>query len=137
MRVQRLQAKLTMSSGNGDKAACLLEYSPGDLVEVIFSSALLGTFSVTAGDLFEALSLIRLKMEKHGYFMLCNGARKNAYPSRMSRQVGGGRKLYLFKNGIQARREDLVDIFEPAEYEQVGTVAEQRVAYEAWLRSLG
>lgn len=137
MRVQRLQAELTMSSGNGDKAACLLEYSSGDLVEMTVSSALLGTFSVTAGDLFEALSLIRLETEKHGYLMLCNGARKDAYPSRMSRQMGGGRKLYLFKNGLQARREDLVDIFESTEYEQVGTVAEQRVAYEAWLRSLG
>lgn len=44
---------------------------------------------------------------------------------------------YLLKNGMQARREDLVDAFEPAEFEQVGTVAEQQAAYEEWLRSLG
>lgn len=101
------------------------------------SSALLGTFSVTAGDLFDALILIRLETEKHGYLMLCNGARRDAYPSRASRQMGGGRRLYLFKNGMQAQRKDWVDIFEPAEYEQVETVAEQRVAYETWLTSLG
>jgi hypothetical protein len=55
----------------------------------------------------------------------------------MARQMAGGRKVYLLKNGMQARREDLVDAFEPAEFEQVGTVAEQRAAYEEWLRSLG
>ena len=81
--------------------------------------------------------MIRLEMEKHGYFILCNGARKDAYPSRMSRQMGGGRKVYLFKNGIPAQREDLVDIFEPTEYEHIGTVAEQLAAYQTWLRSLG
>ncbi|QTD46038.1 hypothetical protein [Ottowia testudinis] len=137
MKAQRSQVNLTISSGGTDKVACLLEYSSGNLVEMAFSSALLEAFSVTADDLFEALSLIRLEMENHGYLILCNGARKDAYPSRMSRQAGGGRKLYLFKNGIPARREDLVDLFESTEYERVGTVAEQRVAYEAWLRSLG
>jgi hypothetical protein len=101
------------------------------------SCALFGTISVTADDLFEALILIRLEAEKHGYFILCNGARTDAYPSRMSRQMGGGGKLYVFKIGMPAQREDLVNIFEPAEFQHVGTVAAQRVAYDAWLRSLG
>jgi hypothetical protein len=135
MEAQHLQAKLEMSSSSGEKELCLLEYSFGVPVEMTASCKLFGTLTVTAGDLFDALSLIRLEAEKYGYFILCNGARKDAYPSGMSRNMGRGRKLYLFRNGIPARREDLVDIFEPAEFEQVGTVAEQHVAYETWWKS--
>lgn len=137
MKTQRQQVRLDMSTVNGDKEVCELEYAFGNPVEMSVSCAVLGTISVTADDLFEALSLIRLEAEKHGYFILCNGARTDAYPSRMSRQMGEGGKLYVFKSGMQAQREDLVTIFGPAEFQQVGTVAEQRVAYDAWLRSLG
>lgn len=136
MKTQQRRVKLKMSSGNGDEEACVLEYSSSNPVEMSVSCPLLGTITVTADDLFEALSLIRLEAEKYGYFILCNGARTDAYPSRMSRQMGQGGKLYLFRNGMPAQREDLVNIFEPTEFQQVGTVAEQRVAYEAWLRSL-
>jgi hypothetical protein len=137
MKTQRQQVRLDMSTVNGDKEVCVLEYAAGSPVEMSVSCALFGTISVTADDLFEALILIRLEAEKHGYFILCNGARTDAYPSRMSRQMGGGGKLYVFKIGMPAQREDLVNIFEPAEFQHVGTVAAQRVAYDAWLRSLG
>lgn len=137
MKTQRQQVRLDMSTVNGDKEVCALEYASGNPVEMSVSCAVLGTISVTADDLFEALSLIRLEAEKHGYFILCNGARTDAYPSRMSRQMGEGGKLYVFKSGMPAQREDLVNIFGPAEFQQVGTVAAQRVAYDAWLRSLG
>ena len=137
MKTQRRQVRLDMSAVKGDKEVCVLEYSSGNPVEMSVSCAVLGTIAVTADDLFEALSLIRLEAEKRGYFILCNGARTDAYPSRMSRQMGEGGKLYLFRVGMPAQRKDLVNIFEPTEFEQVGTVAEQRVAYDAWLRSLG
>jgi hypothetical protein len=130
-----LQASLEMSSRSGQKEPCLLEYSSGVPVEMIAVSKLFGTVRVTAGDLFDALTLIRLEAEKRGFLFLCNGARKDAYPSGMSRQMGRARKVYIFRDGIPARREDLVDIFEPAEFERTGTVAEQRSAYEAWCKS--
>jgi len=137
MKTQRRQVRLDMSTVNGDKEVCVLEYAPGKPVEISVSCAVLGTISVTADDLFEALILIRLEAEKHGYFILCNGARTDAYPSRMSRQMGDGERLYLFRIGEPVQREDLVNIFEPTEFQQVGTVAAQRMAYEEWLRSLG
>lgn len=137
MKTQRQQVRLDMSTVNGDKEVCVLEYASGNPVEMSVSSAVLETISVTAADLFEALSMIRLEAEKHGYLILCNGSRTDAYPSRMSRQMGEGGKLYVFKIGMPAQREDLVNIFEPTEFQQVGTVAAQRVAYDAWLRSLG
>ena len=136
MKTQRRQVRLDISTVNCDKDVCVLEYAPGSPVEMSASCTVLGTISVTADDLFEALNLIRLEAEKHGYFILCNGARTDAYPSRMSRQMGEGGKLYLFEIGKPAQRENLVNIFEPAELQQVGTVAAQRMAYDAWLRSL-
>lgn len=137
MKTQRQQVRLGMSTVNGEEEVCVLEYTSGNPVKMSVSCAVLGSFSVVADDLFEALSLIRLEAEKHGYFILCNGARIDAYPSRMSRQMGEGGKLYVCKIGMPAQREDLVSMFDLAEFQHVGTVAAQRVAYDAWLRSLG
>ncbi len=136
MKTQRQQVRLDMATVNGDKEVCLLEYTSGKPVDMSVSCAVLGTISVTADDLFEALRLIRLEAEKHGYLILCNGARIDAYPSRMSRQMGKGGKLYVFKIGMPAQRDDLVNIFDPTEFQRVGTVAAQRVAYDEWLSSL-
>jgi hypothetical protein len=137
MRRQRSQAHVEICSPDGSRETCLLEYASGNQVEMTASCALLGTINVTSSDLFEALNQIRLATEEHGYFMLCNGARKDAYPSRMSRQMGKSGKVYLFKNGLQARKEDLVDLLAPAALDQVTTVSQQRKNYEEWLNSLG
>lgn len=99
-------------------------------------SASIGVVSIEAEDVFGALIKLRRKLEDHGRLLLCNAARKDAYPSRMLREMGGGRKSYLLHQGKQAAKSDLIDIFEPADYEQVGTVEEQQQGYEKWLRSL-
>jgi hypothetical protein len=96
----------------------------------------LGPMSFKGDDVFDALVAMRLRLEQDGYRLLCNAARKDAYPSRMSREMSGGRKVYIFKAGRQALREDLIDVFDPATYDEVGTVSEQRSNYEAWIRSL-
>jgi hypothetical protein len=137
MKTQQQLVQLAMSNVNGDKDICVLEYATEKPFVISASSAVFGTISVTADDLFEALNLIRLEAEKHDYFILCNGARIDAYPSRMSRQMGEGSKVYLFKTGTPALSKDLVNIFESTEFQHVGTVHAQRVAYDAWLRSLG
>jgi hypothetical protein len=50
--------------------------------------------------------------------------------------MGGGRKIYILSRGLQASDEDLVDVLGMATIDQVGTVEEQRIGYENWLRSL-
>jgi hypothetical protein len=99
-------------------------------------SASIGMVSIEADDVFAALVKLRLQLEDRDRLLLCNAARKDAYPSRMLREMGGGRKSYLLRQGQQASKRDLIDVFEPAAYEQVGTVEEQRQEYEKWLRSL-
>lgn len=115
---------------------CEIILTKGYPVKLEVHAKLLGSLTFTSDDLFEALIALRLRLELDGYVLLCNAARKDAYPSRISREMGGGRKVYLHKLGMQGRREDLVDTLGVAAYEQVGTVAEQRAFYDAWLESL-
>jgi hypothetical protein len=82
-------------------------------------------------DLYEALQNLRQDLEPEGVRILCAGARTDVAPSGMGRSMGGGRKVYILKIGQQAT-SDLVDIFDPAEPDLIGTVEEQRAYFERW-----
>lgn len=88
-------------------------------------------------DLFKSLKLIRAYFETYGSKLLCNGARVDVYPSGMSRGMGRGRKAYVLVQGRQARRENLVDIFDYAEPNMVDTIGAQEAYYKNWVTSLG
>lgn len=114
---------------------CNIEFTQTFPVEMICKSVSFGEISFTGENLFDTLCKFRIRLEQDGYLLLCNAARKDAYPSRMSAQMG--RAVYLLKLGAQAKRENLVGLFDPASLDQVCYVAEQRRNYEIWLRSLG
>jgi hypothetical protein len=86
-------------------------------------------------DLFEALIAMRRSFEERGCRLLCAGARPNAWPSAMSRDMGGGRKVFIVQMGMYADLDTLVDIFDYAEPGAVGTVEEQRAYRPKWLDS--
>ena len=86
-------------------------------------------------DLFEALCNLRKYLEPKGLRVLCNGSRVDAFPSEMSRQMGGGRRLYILKMGQPAQEDSLVDMFDMACDGKVGTVAEQEEYFKRWLAS--
>ena len=88
-----------------------------------------------ASDLFECLVKIRSNLEEERAKVLCNGARLDAYPSRMAREMGGGKKVYLMKMGEKARPEDLVNTFDEAPIEKIGSVADQQDYFLRWLQS--
>lgn len=127
---------LKISSLSGESEPCEIDFEPGYPLVIQVRTQHFGAMTFTDNDLFGALSKLRLQLEQNGYLLLCNAARKDAFPSRMAREMGGGRKIYLLTNGVQARREDLVDIFCAASLNQVCTVAEQLARYEEWMRSL-
>lgn len=85
-------------------------------------------------DLFEALIALRLKLEETGYRVLCAGARVDVFPSGMSRNMGGARKAYITRLGEPAT--NLIDIFDEAKAELVGTVEGQKEFHNKWGRSL-
>jgi len=127
---------LQIASISGISESCEINFEQRSSIDVQIETQCLGTVTFTDNDLFGALLKLRLQLEQKGYLLLCNAARKDAYPSRMAREMGGGRKIYLLTPGVQARREDLVDIFGAASLDQVGTVAKQHAFYENWIRSL-
>jgi len=88
-------------------------------------------------DLFESLKLINTYFENELSKLLCNGARVDVCSSGMSRSIGNGRKVYITVLGKQARRNDLVDIFDFAKPNEVGTVQEQENYHKKWISSLG
>jgi len=89
-----------------------------------------------ADDLFNALVDLREKLDRSGIKLLCNGARKDVYPSGMSRSMGGGRKAYVIRKGHPARMASLLDIFDPADIDSVVSVCEQQAFHEEWFASL-
>ncbi len=134
MTVKKIQ--LTIAKRTGEISQCGLDYQKNDPPLIVFRSSIYGKKTFSGGDLFDSLNLLREYLEEDNWFLLCNGSRLNAYPSRMSRQMSGGKKLYLLTMGKQARRDDLVDMFEQACIKDVATTSEQRLFYSRWLKSL-
>ncbi|MGA3988737.1 hypothetical protein ACI2TK_21305 [Ralstonia nicotianae] len=127
---------MEIASFSGEREPCEIEFTQGVPGTLCVRSARFGALSFTNDNLFAAMSAYRRRLEQDGYLLLCNGARRDAYPSQMILEMGGGRKIYLLQPGRQTSRQDLVDIFGAATIEQVCTVAEQRASYDAWIRSL-
>ena len=85
-------------------------------------------------DLFEALVELRRELERIGYQVLCVGARVDAFPSSMSRSMGGGRKVYIARLGEPATAT--ADICDEAESGAVGTIEQQKEFHNKWIHSL-
>ncbi len=91
----------------------------------------IGDHAVIADDLFEALRLLRLEMERHGWRLAVQGARRDTWPSGMLRDQLDGGAVYVLPLDPKARPE-AVATFDPAPQELLATVAEQEAAWEAW-----
>jgi hypothetical protein len=84
----------------------------------------------TAQDLFGALERVRKQLEAARMLLCCKGARADVFPSGMARQSWGGRRAYQLQEGRKPSRQDLVDIFDPADCEDVVTVRRQYQSVE-------
>lgn len=89
-----------------------------------------------ADDLHGAFVDLRSWLDGLGVKLLCNGARVDVTPSGMSRGMSGGRKAYIIRLGKPSLSSDLVDVFEYAEPEKIGTVQQQKEFYKKWVSSL-
>ncbi len=86
-------------------------------------------------DQFEALKDLRRDLAGEGLAVLCAGARRDVFPSAMSREMSGGRKAYVCRMGSRGSADDLVDIFDPAPSDLIGSVEEQAEFHAGWFRS--
>lgn len=89
-----------------------------------------------AADCFAALQIIRRKAEGRDWKICCKGARRNVWPSAMSREMGGGLKAYVLEMGRQGRADSLVDIFDEDVPESYSSVSDQEAYAHAWFESL-
>lgn len=87
-------------------------------------------------NFFEALTQIRLELEREDIIIRCNGAAENVFPSPMLLSMGVGRYAYHNTLGKQATRNDLVDIFEADTSFEFVTVDKQNKYHSNWIRSL-
>ena len=122
--------------GDGSIKHSLVEYSNTPPWTLKFSGLELKRREFSGDDLFETLTELRRELETIDAKLLCAGARADVFPSGMSRGMGGGKKAYITRLGHQAVRTDLVDIFDDAEPDAVGTVEEQRAFHQQWVQSL-
>lgn len=89
-----------------------------------------------ADDCFAALQIIRREAEGRDWKICCKGARRNVWPSAMSRQMGGGVKAYVLKMGQQAQADSLIEIFDDDDPEWYSWVSDQEAYANAWFESL-
>ncbi|MEV0842236.1 hypothetical protein AB0I55_22190 [Actinocatenispora sera] len=85
-------------------------------------------------DLFECLKAVRLALENNGFLICCQGSRPTVFPSGMSRQMSNGRLAYPLRRTPPLTSDDLIDIFAPAQFVEVGTVEDQRQAVRNFFR---
>lgn len=131
------ERKIQIKHSDGAETSALLKIVQAQGgVHLTLDDQRLGTIEAVGNGAFEALNNMRLKLEKKGIRLLCAGARKDLFPSGMSRSMGGGRKAYLLKMGEPAKMDSLVDIFDSAPVETVGTVDEQQRFYNDWIDSI-
>ncbi|SIO64951.1 hypothetical protein SAMN05444166_7499 [Singulisphaera sp. GP187] len=116
----------------------LWDESPDDPVTVRLELSFNGaTVSADSEEgYFDALCQIRQVIEPDGYRLLCLGASRGVYPSRMSRGMGTGDLAYKLEKGRAAASKDLVSIFSSNESLVSVTIGEQQAYFDEWLESL-
>lgn len=78
----------------------------------------------------------RLREIDKGVVYYCKGAKINVVPSRMTRQMGMGIFVYETALGHQARKENLVNIFDYEDKDLSSDPAQQDIYKEEWFTSL-
>lgn len=89
-------------------------------------------YTATAMDMFESLVRLRRQLEPEGWAIAVQGARRDTYPSGMSRDMGGGLRIYVMRTGHKPSEADLVDTLADADLERIVTVAEQQTWHAEW-----
>lgn len=121
----------------GARTAAELEWTDRPPWSVVLRIPGADPIEASADDLFACLSGVRRAASQIGWRVCVAGARADAWPSRMSSQMGGAALVYVHVLGRPARNEDLRPIFEDAPCEAVGSVEEQSDFRRRWLESLG
>lgn len=131
-----LETNIRLLLPDGVLSEATLRYSTKAPWEVSLGVPQVEGQTFEGGDLFVALQSLRGELDQHGIMICCNGARRDAWPSPMSRDTGGARKLYIHSMGEPAHRDSLVGIFDEAPPDALSSVQEQAQFHQAWVESI-
>jgi hypothetical protein len=95
------------------------------------------TFAADHELLFSALLEVRRSLEPLGMTLLCQGARRDIWPTGIPVDRGTRTEASLHVFGLPPSAEQFVDIFDPADAADVGAIAEQKAHREGWLAERG
>ncbi len=101
------------------------------VIEATWSGAV---HRIEGRDFLSCLQELRARLEAEDRLLCCQGARGDAGPSGMTRQMSNGRQMYVHPEGRDPSSDDLVDIFAPADCTLVVTVEEQKRRHFEWIR---
>jgi hypothetical protein len=124
------EGELTIVAPNGRREVC--RYRGGYIAHPEFTRVALDVDSPTFGqrtfengDLFWALIDFRKLVEPKGWRVLCNGSRRDAWPSGMLAQMLAGASVYLLSRPDAERCYERLNTFDPADPRDVASVEEQ------------
>lgn len=117
----RLQAEVTYGRPSSASALEMRLSWPG------------GVAHADGPDYFACLQHLRRQLEEHKLIPLCAGARVDCWASGMQRDMGLGRTVYELSAAPRGTRAPVLDLFEAASPELVGTVDDQLRWHQAWL----
>lgn len=129
------QTDIIAVDGGGNELSASAKWRADDpSYELVIDAGAAGTTHHRGPDVFDCLTQSRRELERVRLTLLCNGARIDAYPSGMARDMSAGLKVYIRRLG--ERGGELVDTFGPAPRDAVGTVAAQEEFHRAWSSSV-
>lgn len=123
--------------GNGIEIPAIIQTEMDNKNYIVTLSFLDQTIKESAYDYFEAFSKIRIQLEQQNLLPNCYAASLNVWPSGMSRDMGGGLKVYKMQLGKPPTRDESADIFDTGEDVKPVSVAEQKDFKNQWFKSRG
>lgn len=119
---------ITKSSTN-----LIVEVDEGETTEdIIIKAVVLGQEIVVSNyNYLPAYQEFRDRLLQLGLGIKCNGSRINAVQSGM---MGANEKMYLVEIGKQARRENIVHIWDYAEIDTFPDTKQQSAFFEQWIK---
>jgi hypothetical protein len=113
----------------------LLAKRTNNACEISLVNDALKACHVSSEDFFSALLDLRKQIEETGWRLLVKGAARNVWASGMSRSMGDGVMAYQLEVRVAASLDRMVNIFDPANEAEVGTVTEQEEFFSDWVKN--
>ncbi|MBS9439966.1 hypothetical protein EAE91_23315 [Photorhabdus noenieputensis] len=132
MSIKKITVKTIENGNKGEAELYLLTSSNSECHMKILIN---GTCRVEVSDFDFFSCFSKARKELKDITFLCKGAKRNVYPSNMSRQMSLGMVAYECTLGKQATREDIVKTFDFDDLNLVTDPDEQKEFHYEWLKS--